>query len=513
MTLDDIVRLNARRFPARAAVLMAPVSRTWRELDGRVSRVANAFIGAGLRPGDRVAVLLPNCPEYFEIYFACARAGLIAVPLNYRLTPRELAQILGHAQPSLFIVGDDYLDSARALEPLVPALTRRWVLGAGSLAGAGNYEAELGRAADAPPGLNVRDTDTCAIFYTSGTTGLPKGAMVSHVNLEMNGYNQMIADRTRADDINLISTPLYHIGAVFMAITYMMPGCTQVILPRFEPGLWLSTMQSSRATVALLVPTMINVVLNHPDRPRTDLSALRLIFYGGGPMPVAVLERAMESLRCAFTQGYGLTETLEATFLTADDHVPGGDARRRARLGSAGREAVGAEVRIVDDAGVELPVDGIGEILIRSRSVISGYWNMPEETAQAVRDGWFHTGDLGYLDADRYLFVVDRKKDMVVSGGVNIYTKEIESVLYEHPGVLEAAVIGMPDEEWGEVVTAVVAPKPGVKLEAQELIGHCRAQLASYKKPREVFFLDELPKNPSGKILKRELRTLLAGRR
>ena len=227
-------------------------------------------------------------------------------------------------------------------------------------------------------------------------------------------------------------------------------------------------------------------------------------------MPVSVLERAIDRLGCGFTQGYGLTETLEATFLVSDDHVINGTETQTRRLASAGREAVGAEVRIVDDAGVDLPGGETGEILVKSESVIAGYWNNPEETANAIRDGWFHTGDLGYLDDERYLFVVDRKKDMVVSGGVNIYSKEIESVLYRHPAVLEAAVIGLPDEAWGEVVTAVISTRPGRAVTGQALIDFCRTSLAGYKKPRKVFFMDELPKNPSGKILKRVLRDNLA---
>ena len=261
----------------------------------------------------------------------------------------------------------------------------------------------------------------------------------------------------------------------------------------------------------LLIPTMINSILNDPELPQTDLGHLRLVFYGGGPMPPAVLDRAMASLRCDFTQGYGLTETLEATFLTRNDHVRGGSPVQQRRLASAGREAVGAQVRIVDDDDRELPPGEVGEILVRSRSVISGYWKMPDETARAIRGGWFYTGDLGFLDEDRYLFVVDRKKDMVVSGGVNIYTKEIEAVLYEHPAVQEAAVIGMPDEHWGEQVTAIVAVRPGLTVSADELIVHCRTHLTGFKKPRQVFFLDELPKNPSGKILKREIRQMLGG--
>lgn len=510
MRLDEILSRNALRFPARTAFAMGDTARSWAETEARVARLAGALAARGLARGDRVAILLPNCIEYFELYFACARAGLVAVPLNYRLTAPELAQILGHAEPAFLVVGQEYLERVDALRTLMPGLCT--VCALGDPAAALRLEDLLGGEGPRLAQGNVPDTDTFAIFFTSGTTGLPKGAMVSHLNLEMNGYNQAIADASRREDVNLVASPVYHMGAVFMAVTYMMLGCTQVVLPAFDPADWLRTLARRRATVSLLIPTMINAILNHPDCEAAELSSLRLVFYGGGPMPPAVLERAIRRFGCGFTQGYGLTETLEATFLTADDHLTGGSEQQQKRLASAGREAVGAEIRIIDEAGRDLGAGEIGEILIRSRSVISGYWRMPEATREAIRDGWFHTGDVGYLDEDRYLFLVDRKKDMVVSGGVNIYTKEIEAVLYRHPAVLEAAVIGLPDETWGERVTAVVSLKPGQQAGAEELVALCRESLASYKKPREVLFLPELPKNPSGKILKRELRERFAAR-
>jgi acyl-CoA synthetase (AMP-forming)/AMP-acid ligase II len=310
----------------------------------------------------------------------------------------------------------------------------------------------------------------------------------------------------------LVGTPIYHMGAVFMAVTYMMLGCTQVILPQFSAAGWLRALERHRASVALLVPTMINAVLNEPSLAAHDLSSLRLIFYGGGPMPQTVLERALGAFRCGFTQGYGLTETLEATFLVAADHVPNGTEAQRRRLSSAGREAVGAEVRIVDETGRELGVNVVGEILVRSRSVISGYWRRPELTAQALRGEWFCTGDLGYLDEDRYLFVVDRKGDMVVTGGVNVYTKEVEAVLYRHGGVRETAVFGIPDDKWGEMLVAAVAARDGVILSESELIEFCRDKLAGFKRPKRVILMPELPKNASGKILKRELKAQVSGR-
>jgi len=508
MNLSEIVRRNALRFPNKPALVSGAISRTWAELDERVNRLCSALDGMGLEKGERVALLLPNCPQYFELYFGLGRAGVIAVPLNYRLTNREMIQLLSHADPVMMVAHAQYREQAAAVRAELPGIRHLLIVGGGE-EGEDEYERILAAGSPAAVAPRAGGAEPFALFYTSGTTGLPKGAIVSHGNLEANCWNQFLADQSRPEDINLVSTPIYHMGAVFMAMTYMMLGCTQVILPQFEPGAWLRTLAEQRATVALLIPTMLNSILNHPELDRWDLNSLRLIFYGGGPMPQAVLERAMTRLKCGFTQGYGLTETLEATFLVASDHVLGGTDAQRRRLASAGREAVGAEVRIVDEAGRDLPPYEVGEVLIRSRSVIQGYWRDPAATAEAIRDGWFYTGDLGYLDEDRYLFIVDRKKDMVVSGGVNIYTKEVEECLYQHPAVLEAAVIGLPDEHWGERVTAVVALKPGQAATKEDLLAHCRERLAGFKKPREIFFMESLPKNPSGKILKRELRKML----
>jgi len=509
MTLDRIVRRNALRFPAKAALRTDTGSISWQEFDRRVDRIANALRARGLVAADRIAVLLGNCTEIVELYFGIARAGLIAVPLNWRLTNAEMLQLLERAEPALLVVGAAFAEPFAETLAGVACPERRWIVGA-ELPGAERYERVVGEADDASMESPAKDDEPFAIFFTSGTTGLPKGAMVSHRNLVANAFNQFVADGSRPDDVNLVATPLYHMGAVFMSVTYMMLGCTQVLLGKFDPAAWLEAVARHRASVSLLVPTMINAVVNHPAIGQTDLGSLRCLFYGGGPMPPKVLRRAMQSLPCGFTQGYGLTETLEATFLVASDHVLDGDEHERRRLTSAGREAVGAEVRILTSDGRDAAPFEVGEVLVRSESVISGYWRMPEETEKTIRDGWFHTGDLGYLDDGRYLFVVDRIKDMVVTGGVNVYTKEVEAVLFEHPAVLEAAVIGLPDEEWGEVVAAAVVLRAGHAVAADALIEHCRNALAGFKKPRVVRFLDDLPRNPSGKILKRELRLRLA---
>ena len=420
--LDDIVRCNALRFGSKAALVSDQGSVNWSDLDGRVNRLTRALHGAGLVKGDRVGILLGNCPDYFELYFACARGGFVAVPLNYRLTAAEACQVLGHAQVSLLAAGVAYASAAAELRRALPSIRHHWMVGGEAAAGTESMSARMAAASADPVAPQLAETDTFAIFFTSGTTGLPKGAMVSHANLIANGFNQLIADQSRSQDINLVATPVYHMGAVFMAVTYMMLGCTQVILPQFSTGAWLAALARHRASVGLLIPTMINALLNDPQFDAADRSSLRLIFYGGGPMPPAVMQRALRCFGCRFTQGYGLTETLEATFLVAADHVLEGTELQRRRMGSVGREAVGAEVRIVDEQDQDLAAGAIGEILVRSKSVISGYWRQPELAAQVKRGDWFCTGDLGYLDEDRYLYLVDRKTDMVVTGGVNVYT-------------------------------------------------------------------------------------------
>lgn len=507
MTLDQIVERNGLRFPDKIALVSGEREITWRQLDRRVDRVANALRARGLAEGSLVAILLTNCIEMIELYFGISRAGMSAVPLNYRLGGQELGAVLGTADAALLVTTGALADRVAEHASALP----RWIVGEDARDGVDSYEAVLESAAESGIVRVDRENDPFAIFFTSGTTGAPKGVMVTHRNLEANAFNQFVADGSLGSDVNLVSTPLCYAGAVFMSMTYMMLGCTQVIMDAFDPQRWFDEVDRRKVSVALLVPTMINRLLEHPGIEEADLSSLRRVFYGGGPMPPTVLKRAIERLRCGFTQGYGLTETLEATFLVASDHVPDGTEAQQKRLGSAGREAVGAEVRIVDGEGRDVEAGVVGEVLVRSHSVCAGYWRNPEETSKAFVDGWFRTGDLGYLDEARYLFIVDRLKDMVVTGGANVYTKEVESVLYQHPAVLEAAVVGLPDEAWGEVVAAAVVRRPGMSVSAEEIVAWCRASLAGFKKPRAVHFVDELPKNASGKILKRELRRVLSG--
>ncbi len=504
MNLGDIPRRNAKRYPEKLGLVFEDKYYTWKEVNSRVNKLAHAMLDRGIRKGDRIGILMENNHRYWEINWALTKLGIITVPLSYRLKTMELKNLINYSEPRGLFVGKESVDLANSVKD---AKSIEWFVQVeDASAGEDDYESLLLKYADTEPESVGDDDDTFALIFTSGTTGVPKGAMLSNLNVEANSYNEFVADRSVKEDINLIATPMYHVGAIFVSNTYLMLGCTNVFMRHFDVKELLETIERERVTVCLLIPTMLNMVLNHPDFDKYDLSSLRLIFYGGAPMHQAVLKKAMEKLNCSYTQGYGLTETLEGTFLEAEDHVIEGTETQLKRTTSAGREAVGAEVRVVDNQGKELPPGEVGEIIIKSRSIIKGYWNMPEASAEVIKDGWFYTGDLGYFDEDRYLFVVDRKKDMIISGGVNIYPKEIEELLYKHPAVLEAAVIGVPDQVWGESIMAVIACREGFTLTEQEVIDYCKENIASYKKPKAVAFLAELPKNPSGKILKRVLR-------
>jgi long-chain acyl-CoA synthetase len=504
--VGEIARRNRERFPEKIATVFGDQRETWLEFDRSTNRLANMLVHKGLKKGDRLAILSQNCDEYFKWYFGCAKAGVIVVPINYRLSKDEMIMLLTHSDPRVMIVGEDYLD---AVEDLKDDLPLELYLGQGDEMRGWMvpYGAAVRSYPDAPSPITVDEDDVFCIMYTSGTTGLPKGAMSTHRNYVTNCMSVIHAQGIEGKDVNLVAPPLYHAGALFHSLSYMMLGCTQIVMKQFDTKKTLKTIQDERATSCLMIPTMLNFLLNDPNFDSFDTSSLTKIFYGGGPMPVALLERAMAKLKAVqFTQGYGLTETLEVTFLLPKDHLLNGDEKQSERLRSAGTETPYFEVKVIGEDGNDMPPGMGGEVCAKGPSIIKGFWKDPEQTKIANPDGWFRTGDIGMLDKDRYLFILDRKKDMIISGGENIYTKEVEDVLHAHPAILEAAVIGVPDSQWGEKVKAVVALKKDKDVSEEEVIEFCKGRLARYKSPKSVEFVGELPKNPSGKILKRELR-------
>lgn len=506
MNLGMIPAKTARLTPGREALIDVASERrmTFGELDERVRRLANGLLERGLVKGDRVAVLSRNCIEYMELYFACARVGLIIQPLNWRLGEPELLRIVSDGEPAALACSAEYAGAAQQLAeqagPLLPL-----GFGAGS---DGSYEALLAASSADEPAASATtgDHDPVLILYTGGTTGQSKGALHTHHSLFAGMINQTVAERIVPTDVYMLTGQMFHIP-VGLAINYLAHGCP-VVLINFEARLALEIIQRERVSAFLGITTMLNWMMAVDDFARYDLSSLRNIQYGGGPMPRTVVESALATLPCTLIQGYGQTEGMTMSFLSQEDHAAAMQGIHPERLGSCGREGFMTTIAVVDDAGDPVPRNGTtpGEIIVRSEANMIGYWRRPDLTEATLRDGWMWTGDVAVWDEEGYLFIVDRAKDMIISGGENIYSTQVEAAIHEHPAVLESAVFGIPDPQWGEAVKAVVVLKPGMDATEQDIIATAAQHLASYQKPKSVDFVDSLPKAPTGKILKRVLR-------
>ncbi|MBU2499572.1 MAG: long-chain-fatty-acid--CoA ligase [Proteobacteria bacterium] len=508
MPMGDIIRRSAKRSPKKAALIFGNESLSYEELNTRINRLAGSLLRMGLKKGDRIAVLLHNGPEFFEIYYASAKIGGIFVPINNLLKKNELKEIFDYIEPQILFFDPDYteiiLSMGTELKPI------RYIVGVGDDAqsGVGKYRELVDLGKDEEPTLKISDDDIVSIFLTSGTTGLPKGAMRTHRHAYLDALVGTIELKLRHADRMLMVFPFYHVTWEDN-MRHLLMGNSIVIRKegRFDPREVLETLSREKITVCQFVPTMISAMLQVEDVEKVDLSPFRLLTYAASPMPVELLKKAMKRFKCQFMQLYGQTETGPlTTVLRPEDHVLDGSEEQLARLASAGRTVLNYEARIVDGQGMDVRIGEVGEIVVRSESMTVGYWKMPQETAETIKDGWLHTGDFGRVDDDGYVYIVDRKNDMIISGGKNIYPREVEEVLYRYDGVLEAAVIGVPDEHWGESVKALVVLKPGKTATEEDIIAFCKQDLASYKKPRSVEFREELPKNPTGKILKRLIR-------
>ena len=519
MNLALVHRRNEKLYPNKLAVICGDRRVTFAELEARVNRLVNALLARGVRKGDRIAILAKNCVELFEVYGAAEKGGFIIVPLNWRLQPHELAVLINDCSPSVLFVEQGYVEAINSIRAQVPGVGHFVAIGteaAGSEAvadlegfGAGyqNYEAVLQGASVEDAGIEVLEDDVAYIIYTSGTTGLPRGAMHTHRGQVEDARTLSLEIGIVPSDVYLSTMPLFHIGGHAVALAYFHRGATNLVMRDFDAEEMLRLIHRERVTSVQVVPTMIAFALDLPNLASYDVSSLRTIFYASAPMPVALLRRSMEVFGNIFFQAYGQTESGPViTVLRKEDHVPNGSEREVRRLASCGRAALDVDVRVVDEQGREVRPGEVGEIIARSDWNMIGYWNQPELTEQTIRKGWLYTGDMATVDEDGYIYIVDRKKDMIISGGENIYPREVEEVLYRHPAVLEAAVIGVPDDKWGESVKAVVVLKSGASATEAEIIEHCKAGLASYKKPKSVDFVQVLPKTPSGKVLKRDLR-------
>ncbi|MBW0134422.1 long-chain-fatty-acid--CoA ligase [Pseudonocardia abyssalis] len=504
MYLTQALHRCARQTPDTPATIFADRVRTWAQSADRVARLAAALRGAGVGVGDRVAMLALNSDRYHEYLFAVPWAGGVVTPMNIRWNPAEIAYALGDSGSTVLFVDDAFAPMLPTLRSLCPGLTTVVHCGDGPAPeGSLPYEG-LVAGHDPAPDAHRSGDDLAGIFYTGGTTAHPKGVMLSHANLLVSamGGGATGGGFVVPDGRFLHAAPMFHLAAIATWVGRGIVGGTHVIVPMFEPAAVARAIERHAVTEVLLVPTMIQMLVAHLENEPAELSGVRSLIYGASPISEALLVRAEKHFPTAgFTQAYGMTELSPiATLLTPADHAD--PVLRR----SAGRAAVCAEVRIVDPGDGEVPSGTVGEVVVRGGHVMLGYWNRPEETATALRGGWMHTGDAGYMDERGYVFIVDRVKDMIVTGGENVYSAEVENALAGHAAVAACAVIGVPDDEWGERVHAVVVLAPGATATPDELREHCVARIAGYKAPRSVGFVDALPVSAAGKVLKRELR-------
>ncbi|WP_395106654.1 long-chain-fatty-acid--CoA ligase [Actinomadura sp. SCN-SB] len=507
-SLTEVLRDRAQRHPDRIAFHSGDASITYRDFDRRVDRAAAALAAAGVGHGDRVAVLDKNSLEYAEQLFGAARIGAVQVPINYRLAPDEVAYIVNNAKAKVFIVGPEFVPVLDAIAGKLEHVERQVVIGGEPGHAYLDYETWM---AEHEPGEPVDAVDTGDVFvqlYSSGTTGLPKGVMLTHDNfmavLPLTNEVWQIGD----DDVMMVAMPMYHVAGNALTVCVVFDGITGVIAREPDPVAIARAIERHKVTHIFLVPVLLQFMQLMPEVSEADLSSLKLLLYGASPISEDVLRGAMRMLPTTkFMQVYGLTETTGAiTYLPAEDHDP--DGPNPGRLRSAGVPNPSCELKIVDPATLEeVPTGQVGEILCRTPQNMKGYWGMEEATAAALLpDGFFRTGDVGYLDEDGYLYIHDRVKDMIISGGENIYPAEVENVLMSHPQVADCAVIGVPDEKWGETPKGIVVLAEVADVSDDELIGYCRERLAHFKCPTSIERRDAIPRNPTGKILKRELR-------
>lgn len=505
-SVADVPRHWAARRGDEIAVKRRDKSWTYAELDRRSSRLANRLLSASADAGAPVAYLGANSPLVFEAWFASGKAGRVFATLNWRSPVPELAEVVADAQPAVMFVDRAHVGTAEAIlervpgqfeivafdpDDHVPAIDR-WTEGED----------------DRDPGGPEDPASACLLGYTSGTTGVPKGVAMSHAAF-VGGFAVGEIERSMAwapEDMVVMAMPNFHLGGSFLSMQALMSGATVTVLPTFEIGELLETVARDHATILPIVPTALQMLIDDPRLAASDVTSLRKIVYFGSPIGAETVRRAQDNFSADLTQYYGTTETWILTFLDPAGHDPSNPAR----LASCGKPVPGVEVRIVDETGADVPEGEIGELIVRTPSMFNGYWGNPEATAGAFRDQWYLTGDMGRRDGEGYYFLVDRAKDMIVSGGENVYSAEVERAISRYKGVAMVAVVGVPDPRWGECVTAVVVPEPGTELDADAIKAHCRSLLAGYKVPKRIDFDDSLPLTPNGKVHKPTLRARMA---
>jgi len=506
-TLGDIPRSGALNYPDRTAVVFEGMRYTYSEFNARINRCAHALLGLGCSKGDRVAIMADNCAKYLEAYFAAAKPGMSVTPLNVRLGDDEIVFIVNESEARIFIVGDGYEERAEKISGKLSSI-EQLISFDNPCPGFHAYEELLAQASDEEPDRNVYDVDEddlAILMYTGGTTGVPKGVMLSHRSALLSGIAPALHGGLTKEDSTCFVLPIFHVSW-WPILAVLLVGGKVCINRRPDLDTIFKLIQDEKCTHLNLVPTIYGWMVNHSNVDQYDLSSVRSFTYAGSPFPVEILKQCIRKFGNRFAQGYGATETAGAaiTMLDESDHCLEGDKVKY--LSSAGRPAMFARVKIVDEHDKTAGPDAIGEICVRGAHVMKGYWKNPKLTAEVLKGGWYHTGDMGYQDRDGYIYLTDRKANMIISGGENVYPKEVEDVIYAHPAVKECAVVSSPSEGWGEIVHAVVVLRDGRSATEREIIDHCKKTLAGYKCPKAVSFWADLPKTVVGKIAKKEVK-------
>ncbi|OGP55139.1 MAG: hypothetical protein A2Y65_11050 [Deltaproteobacteria bacterium RBG_13_52_11] len=516
MIIPEIRRKALKLYGNKEALVCNGQRFSYRDFDRRVNALCHLLRAQGIRKGGKVAVLHPNCHYFMETYYAVAHLGAISVPINYRLSPQEIAFILDDS-------GSTVLIADREFAHLVTAALEAGSTGIQIVVwtGAGEYSPLKVESVDYEEGIQrspattlteeaIQEQDIAQLYYTSGTTGRPKGVILTHKNICTHALGAIAELHLTDSDRWIHVAPMFHLADAWATWAITWVGGTHIFVRSFEPSGVLEAMERERVTITNMIPTMLNLLVHHPEVGRWDYSGLRVLLSGGAPIAPEVVKKVVKTFQCDYVQTYGMTET--APYLTMSilkDHLAGLPDEEQLQIKSkTGREFIAVQLKVVREDGTEVARDEreVGEIIVKGDIVTPGYWKLPEETEKAIKDGWFYTGDLAVMDEEGYVTIVDRKKDMILTGGENVYSTEVENVLYMHPAILEAAVVGIPDEKWGEVVKAIVVLKEGMEATEEEVISFCKEKLARYKAPKSVEFYAALPKTGSGKIAKRELR-------
>ncbi|MFC1942156.1 class I adenylate-forming enzyme family protein [Chloroflexota bacterium] len=514
MNTTDFLNIATAICPDKTAIVFEDTRYTFSQLNERVNRLANGLIKLGVKKGDRVAFLQVNCNQCIETYFAVAKVGAIYMPLNFRAKGNEITYMMNTAEANTLITGERYVSLIESIRSECKTL-KNLISIESPQAGMLYFEEIISSSSADEPETEIGDDDTTILMYTAGTTGFPKGVMLPHNSFSIYVMDNVTPADPESTEGNILTVPLYHVAGIQAMMAAIYGGRTLVMERQFDAKEWMELVEREKANRAMMVPTMLKQLLDHPDFGKHDLSSIKVITYGAAPMPLPVIKKALEVFPgVSFINAFGQTETASTiTSLSPEDHVLTGTEEEKEkklqRLASIGKPMADIEMKVVDEEGNTLSVGEVGEICAKGPRVMSGYWKDDEKTSKTIdKDGWVHTGDVGYVDEEGYYFLSGRSSDMIIRAGENISPEELENVIRDYPKVEDVAIIGVPDDTWGEEPRAVVILKKGETATEAEIMEHCRVNLASFKRPRTVIFVDDLPRNPMGKLIKKDIREI-----